>query len=193
MPARSILIADPDERTQRVLAPELRARGFQVHAAADGTRALELSVLRYPDLILYDEKCRLLDPPTFLQILRSNPRTDRIPVLLTGTREVEVGAHEHYLRKPCNVDELLARYHAVIHLRTPAEDRGYNKQNPLRTESAAAAAEVDRRILQAWRSHPKRFIVESASEFLDKAAETLEILRDEMPDCCKRHVVPAIH
>ena len=91
------------------------------------------------------------------------------------------------------LEQQLARYHAVIHLRTPAEDRGYNKQNPLRTESAAVAAEVDRRILQAWQSHPKRFVVESTSEFLDKAAETLEILRGEMPDCCKRHVVPAIH
>jgi predicted ATPase len=89
--------------------------------------------------------------------------------------------------------EQLARYHAVIHLRTPAEDHGYNNQNPLRTESAAVAAEVDRRILEAWQSHPKRFVVESASEFLDKAAETLEILRREMPDCCKRHVVPALH
>jgi nucleoside-diphosphate-sugar epimerase len=91
------------------------------------------------------------------------------------------------------LDEQLARYDAVIHLRTPPADRGYNKQNPLRTESASVAAEVDRRILQAWQSHPKRFVVESTSGFLDKAAETLDILRGEMPDCCKRHVVPAIH
>ena len=91
------------------------------------------------------------------------------------------------------LDEQLARYDAVIHLRTPPENRGYNKQNPLRTESAAVAAEVDRRILQAWQSHPRRFIVESTSEFHDKAADTLDILRGEMPDCCKRHVVPALH
>jgi predicted ATPase len=88
--------------------------------------------------------------------------------------------------------EQLARYHAVIHLRTPAEDQGYNKQNPLRIESAAVAADVDRRILEAWHSHPRRFVVESASEFLDKATEALEILRGEMPDCCRTHVVPAI-
>ena len=90
------------------------------------------------------------------------------------------------------LEQQLARYHAVIHLRTPAEDRGYNRQNPLRTESAELAAKVDRRILQAWQSHPRRRVVESTSEFLEKAAETLEILRGEMPECCKRHVVPAI-
>ena len=47
-----------------------------------------------------------------------------------------------------------ARYDAVIHLRTPAEEHGYNHQNPLRTESAATAAEIDLRILEAWHSHP---------------------------------------
>jgi len=86
----------------------------------------------------------------------------------------------------------LARYHAVIHLRTPAAERGYNHQNPLRTESAAAAADIDSRILQAWERHPRRFVVESAAEFLDKAARALEILRGELPDCCKRHVVPTV-
>ena len=88
--------------------------------------------------------------------------------------------------------EQVARYDAVIHLRTPAVERGYNHQNPLRTESAAAAAEIDGRILRAWESHPRRFVVESASEFLDKAAEALEILRAEMPKCCRGHVIPAL-
>jgi predicted ATPase len=88
--------------------------------------------------------------------------------------------------------EQLARYHAVIHLRTPPMEHGYNQQNPLRTESAAAAGEIDRRILDAWGAHPRRFIVESTSEFLDKAAKALEILRTEMPACCRHHVIPAL-
>lgn len=90
------------------------------------------------------------------------------------------------------VAEQLARYDAVIHLRTPAVEHGYNHQNPLRTESAAAAAEIDSRLLRAWESHARRFVVESASEFLDKAADALEILRAEMPECCRGHVIPAL-
>jgi predicted ATPase len=88
--------------------------------------------------------------------------------------------------------EQLARYHAVIHLRTPALEFGYNRQNPLRTESAEAAAAIDARILEAWALHPRRFIIESSAEFLDKSAEALRILRDEMPNCCRQHVVPAV-
>lgn len=88
--------------------------------------------------------------------------------------------------------EQLVRYDAVIHLRTPSPEDGYNRQNPLRTESAAVAAAIDGRILQAWQEHPRRFIVESTSEFLDKAARALEILRGEMPECCKTHMIPEL-
>jgi hypothetical protein len=88
--------------------------------------------------------------------------------------------------------EQLGRYDAVIHLRTPAPEQGYNRQNPLRTESAAVAAEVDRRILQAWGAHPRRFVVDSTTAFLDKAAKAIEILRAEMPECCRRHLVPVV-
>ena len=64
-------------------------------------------------------------------------------------------------------DQELGRYHAVIHLRTPAVEHGYNHQNPLRTESPARAAEIDARIAQAWARHSRRLIVESSSDFLD--------------------------
>ncbi len=86
-------------------------------------------------------------------------------------------------------DGELARYDAVIHLRTPPLSRGYNHQNPLRTESASVAARVDERIAQAWSAHPRRFMVESEDRFLDKAAKALEVLRGHLPDCCRRHVV----
>ena len=86
----------------------------------------------------------------------------------------------------------LARYDAVIHLRTPSQEHGYNQQNPLRIESATAAAAIDGRILQAWESHPRRFIVDSSANFLDKAARALEVLKAELPECCKRHVIPAL-
>jgi len=86
----------------------------------------------------------------------------------------------------------LGRYDAVIHLRTPAPEHGYNHQNPLRTESPAAAAAIDARIAQAWEAHPRRFIVESSPDFLDKAARAIQILRGEMPECCKHHVISSL-
>lgn len=89
-------------------------------------------------------------------------------------------------------EEQLARYHAVIHLRTPAAENGYNRQNPLRIESAAEAAAIDARIADAWSGHPRRFVVDAAPNFLAKARQALQVLREELPACCKAHAVPPV-
>ena len=83
------------------------------------------------------------------------------------------------------IERELSRYDAVIHLRTPPIDGGYNHTNPLRVESAVAAAEIDARLLKIWEGHPRRFIVPPSPDFLEKAVRTVEILKAEMPDCCK--------
>ncbi|HSM92787.1 MAG TPA: DUF4388 domain-containing protein, partial [Anaeromyxobacteraceae bacterium] len=114
-PVRKILVADPDPTTARVLAPALRQRGYQVHAARDGSRALQVAILRFPDLILFDEQCQLLDARTFARILRTNPRTERIPLILTGdAQDVDRARLGSYLRKPFNLDEVLARIEQVF-------------------------------------------------------------------------------
>jgi predicted ATPase len=91
-----------------------------------------------------------------------------------------------------SLDEQLARYHAVIHLRTPTAVDGYNHQNPLRIESAAEAIAIDARIAAAWARHPRRFEVPPASDFLAKAARVIEIVRGELPPCCRHHAVAAL-
>jgi DNA-binding response OmpR family regulator len=113
--ARKILLADPDPATARALAPALRQRGFQVHTARDGSRALQITILRFPDLVIFDERCPLVDTRTFVRILRTNPRTERIPVILTGESDdpdrVRLGT---YLRKPFSEDEVLSRIDQVF-------------------------------------------------------------------------------
>jgi predicted ATPase len=88
------------------------------------------------------------------------------------------------------LDEQMRRYDAVIHLRTPSLLAGYNHINPLRIESAEEAAAIDARIANAWEKHPRRFLVESSPDFLSKAAKALQLLRGEVPECCRHHVVP---
>ena len=91
-----------------------------------------------------------------------------------------------------NSDEERDRYAAVIHLRTPSLELGYNYQNPVRTETPEMAAAIDLRIFEAWATHPNRCVVESSSDFLDKAATALEFLRKQLPACCRKHVVAAV-
>jgi hypothetical protein len=83
----------------------------------------------------------------------------------------------------------LARYSAVIHLKSPADHEGYNRRNPVRTESAIEAQQLDDRILKAWTGHPHLFVVESSADFLDKARVALNLVRNELPECCRSHVI----
>jgi predicted ATPase len=84
-----------------------------------------------------------------------------------------------------SLDEQLARYDAVIHLRTPTSGNGYNHNNPLRVESAAEAAAIDAKIAAVWARHPRRFEVESTVDFLTKAKRALDLIRAELPSCCR--------
>jgi hypothetical protein len=90
------------------------------------------------------------------------------------------------------LDEQIKRYDAVIHLRTPALGTGYNHQNPLRIEYRRRGLRHRERIAKAWDKHPRRFFVETSADFLTKAARALEILRGELPECCRRHVIPSL-
>jgi len=80
-------------------------------------------------------------------------------------------------------EELLS-YYAVIHLKTPPAERGYNRRNPVRTESAEEAMEIDAKIEAAWEGHPRRFFIESTGSFMEKAEKALQILRKQIPKCC---------
>jgi predicted ATPase len=82
----------------------------------------------------------------------------------------------------------LARYDAVIHLRTPTSAHAYNRRNPLRVESIEEASAIDEQIAAQWSEHPRRFVVEPTEDFLHKAARTLALLRSEVPECCRHHV-----
>lgn len=78
----------------------------------------------------------------------------------------------------------LARYAAVIHLRTPPVEH-YNRQNPLRIEDAREAAAIDERIAQAWAKHSHVHVVPSNHDFLVKVETAIALVRDHVPECCR--------
>lgn len=78
----------------------------------------------------------------------------------------------------------LARYDVVVHLRVPAAAQ-YRNDDGVRIESHAEASAIDARIERAWASHPRRRFVESTPDFLEKARHALDIIRAELPGCCR--------
>ena len=113
-----ILLAIPDRRAIKDLGNALHARGYNVKAALDGSKALEKAILTGPRLILFDEKCPLIPPQKFIQILRSNPRTEDIPIVVMAEDEradaMALGYREALIQKPFNTDELLSLVSATL-------------------------------------------------------------------------------
>lgn len=82
-------------------------------------------------------------------------------------------------------ERALARYDLVVHLRVPTSGGGYNRDNPMRTESAEEAHAIDLRIAAAWRGHPNVVTIESASDFSVKLDAALALVQRELPSCCR--------
>lgn len=95
------------------------------------------------------------------------------------------GPHDFWLSLNTTQAGEFGRYDLVIHLRTPGMDNGYNHDNPARLETAAEAAAIDARIAQAWEGHPHRVFIDSSTDFLSKANRALELVRAELPSCCR--------
>jgi hypothetical protein len=87
-----------------------------------------------------------------------------------------------------NRESEFKKYKAVIHLRSPSLEKGYNYQNPIRVESAELASEIDQRIHEAWKQHPKYFLVNSTSDFATKLQIATNQIQTFIPDCCKSHL-----
>ena len=102
------------------------------------------------------------------------------------------GPEELWSSVGTSLGEQYARYDTVIHLRTPPAEDGYNRDNPLRIETAAEAAAIDEKIAIAWAGHPRRFEVPATKDFLAKAARTLSIVASELPACCRSRLPAAL-
>lgn len=127
--------------------------------------------------------------------LEATEEVDSAAVVLCDRGTVDgsaywVGGGDLFASVGTSREQELARYDGVIHLRTPASPDVYPGDNPLRIESWQEAAEIDRRIAQAWAGHPRYREVPSTADFLTKAARALSMLREEVPGCCRHHVKP---
>ncbi len=124
-----ILVAD-DNTDMRTYLSRLLSPHWTVEAVSDGARALAAAQAHPPDLILSDVMMPGMNGLDLVRMLRTDPRTRTIPVVLLSARAGEEATIEglksgadEYLVKPFSANELLARVNAqltVSHLRRQA-------------------------------------------------------------------------
>ena len=123
---RRILVADDDPERLQALVARLQREGFDVLSAQDGLEALDRAREEVPDAIILNLLLRRIDGLRVCEILKSNPATTNIPVLLMAG--VHVDADEGKRALAAGADRFRQRFHVqrmipqVLHL-DPRRDR----------------------------------------------------------------------
>jgi len=116
-----ILIVDDEADALEVLGFKLREAGFTPLFAKDGARALAAVRGERPDLVVLDLMLPEVDGLEVCKILRRDPATARIPILMLTARAsemdrvvgLELGADD-YVTKPFSPRELVLRIRKLL-------------------------------------------------------------------------------
>ena len=109
-----ILVVDDEVDLVQMLRTILEKSEYKVATALDGMNAVVLAQSYRPDLILLDIMMHEIDGWEVLKLLRMDPRTQRIPVVILSARShprdriraLQEGAQD-YLSKPFSIQDLL--------------------------------------------------------------------------------------
>src|SRR5262245_12455958 len=80
--AARVLVVDDEPDAVELMTASLEGAGYEVLCAMDGMQALQQARTQLPDLILLDLILPDLDGFSICQILRCQPSTTHIPVIL---------------------------------------------------------------------------------------------------------------
>jgi two-component system phosphate regulon response regulator PhoB len=116
-----ILVVDDEPDAVELISFNLKGAGFEVIAAGDGSEALNAARLYSPSLILLDVMLPEIDGLEVCKLLRRDPATARIPILMLTARAAEIdrvlglelGADD-YVTKPFSHRELVLRVKKLL-------------------------------------------------------------------------------
>jgi DNA-binding response OmpR family regulator len=114
-----VLVVEDNANLAFGLTRSLESEGYEVEAAEDGVRGLEMARTTSPDLVVLDLMLPGMDGYTILKKLRAEGKD--VPVLILTARGEEadkvfgfrLGADD-YVTKPFSLSELLARVQAIL-------------------------------------------------------------------------------
>ena len=123
-----IWCVDDDNTIRDIEVYALTSTGFEAKGFVDGISLLEALKTEKPDLIMLDIMLPGKDGVEVLREIRSNPETQKIPVIMATAKGTEMdkiqgldmGADD-YLVKPFGVMEMISRIKAVLRRCAPEE------------------------------------------------------------------------
>jgi DNA-binding response OmpR family regulator len=172
---RRILIVEDNAGLASVLSDNLALEGFDVDTVGDGDLAITAARAFAPDLIVLDVKLPGKDGFELCGLLRQGRRTPIIMLTARSQKDdrirgLKLGADD-YVTKPFDLEELLARIHAVLRRTRPEVER-----------LTLGHVTIDFRTLQAWNDSGPIDLTHREYELLRYLAERQEDIvdRDEL-------------
>jgi two-component system phosphate regulon response regulator PhoB len=178
----TILIVEDEADIQELIAYNLEKAGHQAVRAANAEQALERVREALPHLIVIDWMLPGMSGIELARWLKSNRRTDAIPLIMVTARGaeqdklagLEIGADD-YMTKPFSPAELNARVKAVLRRRAPQVTDDSVEIEGLRLDPVSHRVTSDGaqlvlgptefRLLHFFMTHPDR--VYSRTQLLD--------------------------
>jgi DNA-binding response OmpR family regulator len=116
-----ILIVEDETTLAETLADNLAEEGYETIRAEDGESGLAMIRAEIPDLVVLDIMLPILDGMSVCRIVRKDPTTSHIPIIMLTARGTEVdkivgleSGADDYIVKPFGLGEFLARIRAVM-------------------------------------------------------------------------------
>jgi DNA-binding response OmpR family regulator len=123
----TLLVVDDNEMNRDMLSRRLQRRGFGVHVAEDGEKALAIVDSEPVDLVLLDIMMPGIDGIEVLKRLRAKHSQIQLPVIMATAKQdsedvvkaLELGAND-YVTKPLDFPVVLARVQAQLRTKAAA-------------------------------------------------------------------------
>jgi DNA-binding response OmpR family regulator len=130
MQRTKILVVDDEPDALELIGFNLKGAGYDVMTAEDGNSALRKARTRKPDLILLDLMIPEVDGLEVCKILRRDPDTSAIPIIMVTAKAgefdrvlgLELGAND-YITKPFSPRELVLRVKNLVQRANPVEEK----------------------------------------------------------------------
>ena len=119
--APTVLSVDDEPDMTDLARLHLHRVGYEVLTASSGRQAIETVHARHPDLVLLDLMLPDIDGFSVCDILRSDPATAAIPIIIVSawsTSDARATGFEYgvldYVTKPFSPQELIARVNRLL-------------------------------------------------------------------------------
>ena len=119
---KTVLIVEDDEILLRALYLQFEGAGYTISSATDGEIAVKIAQRIIPDIVLLDLIMPKMDGFEVLHILKSDPKTKEIPVIVLSNlgestdiqKAKSLGAVEYFVKADIRLDELQKKVAEII-------------------------------------------------------------------------------